>query len=166
MKKILISALFALSLFQSTTSAQDYKLHLALSNFQGTYSDGSDIVDIPGNSGADIFLDSTWQSFLNSLNSFPQAFLDVSSPSGGSFKDYVLAKPEVRSAVASLVNWVLTDQQPSDHEGENQQVHFSKTGGVAGGQGEEFCAHYEDTIHGAKPVEVVVYIKKLSEVNG
>jgi hypothetical protein len=55
MKKFLISALFALSLFCNTASAQDYKLHLALSNFQGTYSDGSNIVDIPGNPGTDIF---------------------------------------------------------------------------------------------------------------
>jgi hypothetical protein len=82
-----------------------------------------------------------------------------------SFRDYVLANPQIPNVVASLVNWVSTDQQPADHEGDHQQVRFLKTGGVAGGEGQEFCAHYEDTNHGAEPVEVVVCIKKLAEVN-
>ena len=164
MKKFLLSVLFTLSLFCNTAFAQDYTLRLALSNFQGTYSDGSDIVAIHESPSSDIFLANTWQSFVDSLNSFGPELLDVQAANGVSFKNYVLANLQIPNVIDSLVQWVLTDQQPADREDADHEVHFLKTGGAAGGLGEEFCAHYEDTIHTAEPVEVVVYIKKLAEV--
>ena len=163
MKKFLLSALFALSLFCNRASAQNYKLFVALTNPDQQYVDLKDVqgfqqgIIIPESANPAAFSDSVLQGFRSALDLFGPEFINVPVAPGVSFKEVMLNHPHIPGVLVRLANWESNGVIPAEQVvSMSEKIYFSKVDGP-----KTFLADYEINDQGVS-VAVGVRIKKIN----
>jgi hypothetical protein len=130
MKKILISALFALSLLQGDSIAQTYKIDLSITAPSGQKQDSKNfalaaLINNDGN--LQTFSEQVSEVFRNLLNGFSAEFMGQMLPSGQNFKNFILNDPNITAMVSTVAQGAFNEQIPAEqHFGENKKIIFSK----------------------------------------